>query len=102
MAGHSRDELMRRREQLLLRSSQLRADWSQQVQCLRAPLRLADRARDGVQWLVEHPQWPLGAVLLVVVLRPRRALRLAGYFWQGLGAFRRVQRLLGVVGAPLV
>jgi hypothetical protein len=102
MAGHSHDELMRRREQLLLRSSQLRADWSLQVQGLRTPLRLADRARDGVNWLVQNPQWPLGVLLLVVVLRPRRALRLASYVWQGMGALRRVQRMLGVVGAPLL
>ena len=45
-------ELLQRRERLLLRSGELRQAWSQQVQVLRRPLGLADRARDGVQWLV--------------------------------------------------
>jgi hypothetical protein len=92
-------ELLRRRERLLLRSAQLREDWSQQVQVLRAPLGLADQARAGVQWLAHHPQWPLGAALLIVLLRPGRALRWASYAWQGYGVYRRVQRVLA--RAPL-
>jgi hypothetical protein len=38
------EELLRRRERLLLRSAILRQDWSQQVQLLRAPLGVADQA----------------------------------------------------------
>ena len=54
--------------------------------------QLADRVRDGVHWLVEHPQWPLSAALILVVLRPRRALRWATFAWQGYSLYRRVQR----------
>lgn len=100
MGGHSHDELMRRRGQLVLRSSQLRADWGRQVQGLRTPLHLADRTRDGVQWLAQNPQWPFGVVLVVVLLRPRRVMRLAGTLWQGWAVLRRVQRVLHGVGAP--
>ena len=90
----SQDDLMRRRERLLLRSAQLRAEWAMQVEVLRAPLGVADQARAATRWLVQHPEWPLGAALLVVLLRPARALRWASYAWQGYGMVRRVQRLL--------
>ena len=94
MATPDRDEVLRRREQLLLRSGQLRNDWSQQVQVLRAPLGVADQARAATQWLMQHPEWPLGALTLMVVLRPGRALRWATYAWQGYGLYRRVQKLM--------
>jgi hypothetical protein len=85
-------ELLRRRESLLLRSAALRQDWSLQVQGLRRPLGLADKAREAGQWLVRNPQWPIGAALLIVLLRPGRALRWASYGLQGYGLYRRVQR----------
>ena len=94
MATPDRDEVLRRRERLLLRSDQLRNDWSQQVQVLRAPLGVADQARAATQWLLQHPEWPLGAAALIVVLRPGRALRWASYAWQGYGLYRRVQRVM--------
>ena len=99
MSDPARDELLRRRERLQLRSLQLREDWSRQVQVLRAPLRVADQARAGVHWLAMHPEWPLGAALVVLVLRPGRTLRWASYAWQGYGLYRRVQRLM--VRSPL-
>ena len=95
----SQDDLMRRRERLLLRSAQLRAEWAMQVEVLRAPLGVADQARAATRWLVQHPDWPLGAALLVVLLRPARALRWASYAWQGYGMVRRVQRLLNKTSA---
>jgi hypothetical protein len=93
MATPDRDEVLRRREQLMQRSDQLRLKWSQQVQVLRAPLGLADQARAAGHWLLQHPEWPLGVAALVVVLRPGRALRWATYVWQGYGLYRRVQRV---------
>ncbi len=90
----AREELQRRRERLLLRSQMLRQDWSQQVQVLRAPLGVADRARAATQWLVRHPEWPLGAALLLVLLRPGRVLRWTSYALQGYGVYRRVQRVM--------
>jgi hypothetical protein len=91
----SQAQLLQRREALRHRSSVLRADWALQAQVLRRPLGLADQARAGVLWLVQHPEWPLGAALLLVLLRPGRALRWATYAWQGYGMVRRVQKLLG-------
>lgn len=94
MATPDRDEVLRRRERLLLRSSQLRMDWAQQVQVLRTPLGVADKARSATRWLMQYPEWPLGAAALLIVLRPVRALRWASYAWQGYGLYRRVQRVL--------
>jgi hypothetical protein len=81
------------REELLLRR--------QQVQVLRAPLGLADQARAAVQWLARNPEWPLGVALVIVLLRPRRALRWASYAWQGFSAYRRVQRLMARERPPM-
>lgn len=90
----SRDDLQRRRQELLVRSTLLREEWSRQVQVLRAPLQIADRARAGVNWLAAHPEWPLGVAALLVLLRPSRALRWAGLALQGYTLYRRAQRVL--------
>ncbi len=90
----TRDELLQRREQLLLRSAQARSEFLQQTQVLRRPLGLVDQARSAAQWLMQHPEWPIGALLVIVVLRPGRALRWAAYAWQGYGVYRRVQRVI--------
>jgi hypothetical protein len=95
MATPDRAEMLRRRERLIQRSSMLRAQWSQQVQVVRRPLGVADRARAGAQWLLQHPEWPLGVAALLIVLRPGRALRWASYAVQGYGLYRRAQRMLG-------
>ena len=95
MATSDYHELLRKRERLLMRSNVLRQDWSMQVQVLRAPLGLADRARAATTWLVQNPLWPLGTLALVAVLRPGRVLRWGGLAWQGWAAYRRVQRLMG-------
>ena len=92
--NEAREALLRRREQLQWRSGQLRRDWSQQVRVLRAPLGVADRVREGAHWLMRHPEWPLGAALLIVLLRPGRALRWASYGLQGYALYRRAQRVM--------
>jgi hypothetical protein len=83
-----------RRELLIVRSALLRATWALQVQALRRPLGMADKARDSVHWLVNHPQWPLGVLAGLLLLRPQRVLRLASLGWWGWNLFQRVRRLL--------
>jgi hypothetical protein len=94
MSTPDRAEVLLKRERLIQRSEQLRTAWSQQVQVLHKPLGVADKARSATQWLLQHPEWPLGVAVLLVVLRPGRALRWAGFAWQGYGVYRRVQRVL--------
>jgi YqjK-like protein len=94
----TREELLLHRERLRARSQQLREQWSLQVQPIRVPLGVADRARDAVKWLVRNPEWPIGAALLLLVLRPGRALRWAGLAWQGWAVYQRLNRVLGPQG----
>ena len=101
MTAATREELLLRRERLLQRSAQARSEWVEQAQVLRHPLGLVDQARAATQWLLQHPEWPIGALLVVAVLRPGRALRWAGYAWQGYGLYRRAQRLLSGPRTPL-
>lgn len=97
-AAHA--ELLRRRERLLLRSERLRVQWAAQVQALHRPLAVADKAREATHWLLEHPEWPLGAAALLLVLRPARTLRWAGYALQGYSLYRRAQRLMWMRPPP--
>lgn len=84
----SRDQHRRlavRRETLRLRSGLLRERLAVGAAEWQAPLSLADSALDGLRWLRENPQWPLGVALAVVVLRPRLLLRWVGrglWAWQ--------------------
>ena len=88
------DELMVRQQQLLARSAQLRFTLAEQAQVLQRPLALLDQARHGLRWLQRNPQWPLGAVLVLLVLRPRRILLWTGRVWWAWGTFKRVRSWL--------
>jgi len=90
--------LQRRREQLRLRSTELRVAIARDAQALGPPLAVADQGRAVLDWLREHPEWPLGATALLALLRPRRTLRWAGRLWWGWRQWRRVQRLLRAFG----
>lgn len=92
---NQREALLLRRERLRLRSGQLRQDWVLQVQSLRAPLGVVDRAREATHWLVRNPAWPIGAALLLLLLRPVRVLRWTGLAWQGWAAYQRLRRVMG-------
>jgi phage gp46-like protein len=39
--------------------------------------------------LREHPEWPIGAAVVVVLLKPRRALRWGMRLWWGWRTARR-------------
>lgn len=101
MAVSSQDELMRRRGELVARSRHLREAWAVQAQALRSPLGMADKARAGMDWLVRNPQWPLAALAVVLVVRPKRTLRLVGLGWSAWGLYRRTQRLMSKMPVPL-
>lgn len=88
------DELAAHQQRLLIRSAELRVTLVHQAQGLQGPLALADQAVSGAQWLRNHPQWPLGALLALAVLRPRRALAWATRLWWGWGLYRKASRWL--------
>ncbi len=84
-------ELIERQQALRLRSAQLRSSLQDQVQVLKRPLALADAAQSGLQWLYRNPAWPIGALTLVVVLRPKRVMVWAGRAWWAWNSYQRVQ-----------
>ena len=89
-----------RRQRLLVRSAELRSTLAGQSEVLKAPLALADQVRSGLQWLYRHPEWPLGALVAVAVLRPKRALRWAGRLWWAWTSLRRAQNWMAAVPRP--
>jgi len=88
------NDLALRQQRLLVRSAQLRLVLGDQAQVLRRPLALADQAKAGLQWLCRNPQWPLGALVFVVLVRPRRALVWGGRLWWGWKTFKQTQKWL--------
>ena len=67
-------ELRDRRARLVARAAVERERISVQLQAWEAPLALADRSFAAVRYVRRHPQWIVAAVVLLAVLRPRRAL----------------------------
>ena len=88
------DELVARQQRLLVRSAQLRLTLADQAQVFKAPLAVADQAQAGLQWLYRNPLWPLGALLLLVIVRPRRTILLGGRLWWAWATFKRVRNWL--------
>jgi hypothetical protein len=94
-------ELELERQRLLQRSAQLRVELGAQSGVLNTPLRLIDNARTGVHWLRNHPEWPLGALALLVLLRPGRVLRWSTRLVWGWQLWRRARPAVQWLGAWL-
>lgn len=91
-------ELAARQQRLLIRSAELRVTLAHQAQALQGPLALADQAVSGARWLRSHPQWSLGALLALAVLRPRRMLAWATRLWWGWDLYKKARRWLQRTG----
>ncbi len=97
--NHRRAVLLARRQRLLLaRSTELRVHLAADAAVLQRPLALADRVHQGFLWLRSHPEVPLAALVVVAVLRPRRAWRWGLRLWLGWRTLLRVQRRLKALG----
>ena len=90
-----------RRELLLARSRALRQQLAREGQALEAPLAIADQARQGLRWLWQHPEWPIAGLVLLTLLRPRRAWRWASRGWWAWRLWQRTGRLLVAAAARL-
>lgn len=88
------DELLMRQQHLLLRSGELRLSLSDQTQVFKRPLAVVDQARNGVVWLYRNPQWPLGALLLLTILRPRRTLVWGRRLWWTWRMFKKAENYI--------
>ncbi len=96
-------DLKLRRGQLVERIAHQRADLARDLVPVRSTLASVDRARSvfhsGVVYLKRHPLVLGVAVTTLLVLRPKRVLRLAG---QGAVAWRSWRNLQSWVPSPLV
>jgi len=75
------NELQFRQRRLLTRSTELRMQLRSNLHSLQRPAARADQVTAGMLWLYQHPQWPAGALALLLVLKPKRALIWAGKLW---------------------
>ncbi len=94
MNGGGDIDLAARREQLRLRSAQLREQLAVRTRVVRPAFKAVDQVRGGVRGLSEHRALALlaGAALAGAVLaRPRAALNLGLRAWSGWQLFRRVR-----------
>ena len=88
----SPDELRLRQQSLLIRSTELRLQLNADLQRLQGPAAVADRVRSVLLWLYQNPLWPAGALVLLLVLKPARALVWTGkiwWLWKSAGLVRR-------------
>ena len=70
----NKTELLYRQRNLVNKNAQLREQLKVQSSVLVKPLGLLDQGRRLVQWLGRHPVLPASALVLGVVLKPKRAL----------------------------
>jgi len=94
-------ELELERQALLARSAQLRIELGAQSAVLNTPLKWVDKARAGVHWLRHHPEWPLGALAVLVLLRPGRVVRWSAHLLWGWQLWRRARPAVQWLGAKL-
>jgi hypothetical protein len=86
--------LARRQQRLIFRSAELRHRWAGAATPFRVPLATADRVVDAGRWVQAHPEALLAGAVVLVLLRPRRALRWGFRLWSGWRLWQRVQRML--------
>lgn len=85
------NDLLLRQQLLLRRSQQLRLSLADQARALERPLAAVDTVQRGLRWLYANPLVPLGALTLLVVMRPRRVIRWTARAWWLWQAWQRVR-----------
>lgn len=73
--------LAERRERLVVQASVQRRTLAQDIEPWRIPLALADQGMTALRYIRSHPEWIIGVVLLLAVLRPRRVGTWLGRGW---------------------
>lgn len=88
-------EFALRKQRLQLDAERQREFLMYDLERCESVLDTMDRFRDGVDWAREHAPLLSGAALLLVVSRPRLALRLAKRAWFGWMLYRRIHPTSG-------
>lgn len=89
-------EIRARRAQLLSRAALERERVAAQLRAWEAPLALVDRSVAVARHVHRHPQWLIGAAVVLATLRPRRVL---AWVRNGLVAWRALRWLSARAGA---
>jgi len=84
-------ELAQRRARLVAQAEAQRTTLAQSIAPWRGPLALADRGLAALRYLRSHPVLPIGAAAMVVVLRPRRAVKWLRRGWVFWGVLRKLR-----------
>jgi hypothetical protein len=74
-------QLSLRRERLSAQADAQRAALGRAIEPWRTPLALTDQGLGALQYVRQHPQWLVGGVLLLAVLRPRGLGKWLGRGW---------------------
>jgi hypothetical protein len=99
MHNDREQQLLRRREQLVARSGQLRVDLATHAGRLAPQGLLMGRANRALLWAQHNPQWVAGGVALLLVLRPQRVWRWGGRLLAALQIARQVMPMWQRVSA---
>lgn len=73
--------LAERRERLLAQAAAQRRTLAQNIEPWRIPLALADQGLTALRYIKSHPEWIVGVVAVLAVLRPRRVGKWLGRGW---------------------
>lgn len=84
--------LAERRERLVAQAAAQRRALGQDLGPWRKPLALADQGVNALRYIRSHPEWLVGVVILLAVLRPRRVGKWLG---RGLVSWQVMHRLRG-------
>jgi hypothetical protein len=91
MPNDREQQLLRRRDQLVARSGQLRVDLVTHAGRLAPQGLLTGGANRALLWAQQHPQWVAGGVALLLVLRPQRVWRWGARLF---GAFQIARQVM--------
>lgn len=70
-------QLAERRQALQARSAEQRRDIAADIAGLEPVFSTVDALRRAAQWLRHNPEWVVGGVAVVVVVKPKRSFRMA-------------------------
>jgi hypothetical protein len=74
-------QVVQRREHLVAKAAAQRAALGRAIEPWRTPLALTDQGLRALTYVRRHPQWLVGGILLLAVLRPRGLGKWLGRGW---------------------
>jgi hypothetical protein len=90
--SEKQNRLGERRVHLVAQAAAQRRTLARDMEAWRTPLALTDQGLAALRYIRIHPQWLIGPILLLAVLRPRRVGKWLGSSWV---SWRLTRRLLG-------